>query len=114
MRRRSIIIIPADSQTLANRAAQVVDPIGGEFTFNIELIARGQSDDAPATHFICNWLFEDGERELFESAARSRALWARLKIYDLAHPDPADKRNQTKEEIFVQENLKMRENRRGL
>ena len=106
MRQRSIIIIPASIQALANEAAEETAK-GGVNTFGGAKLLDNTSLDAKTIPdwYACNWQFEGDERAAFKTACKARGIWALVKIHDLDVPDPAIAK-PTFEAVKTTENVK--------
>lgn len=106
MRQRSIIIIRASTQALANKAAEETAK-GGINTFGGAKLLDNASPDAKTIPdwYACNWQFEGDERAAFEVACKARGIWAQVKIHDLDMPDPAIAK-PTFEAVKTTENVK--------
>ena len=106
MRQRTIIIIPASVQALANEAAEETAK-GGINTFGGAKLLDNTSLDTKKTpdYHACNWQFEEDERAAFEAACKARGIWALVKIHDLDMPDPAIAK-PTFEAVKTTENVK--------
>jgi hypothetical protein len=65
-----IVIVPAANVAAATAAAKVLDPVGGDKTFNVALNASGDEKDA-ATHYWCCWYLDDAKRAQFQAALAS-------------------------------------------
>lgn len=89
MRQRSIMIISAAIQALANEVAHALNPEGGD-NFTVGLLASASPDDKAIPDFyVANWQFENNGRARFEAGCRAKGIWAQVKAHDLDTPDPA-------------------------
>ena len=88
--KRIVIVIPASQQAAANRAAAIIDPVGGGRTFTSGLSLTGE---LPITHYVCNWAIEDDKlTELLVSLPSKGRLVSQSNSVDPRAIDKAAKR----------------------
>lgn len=105
-RTRAIIVIPAAQQVLANAAAKVIDPAGGEKTFTVGMLANtSPNNQTTPDYYICDWQFESGELALLTAELGKAGILTLVKIHELDNPDPALGR-PTKTQVMRTEQIK--------
>ena len=109
MMQRYLIVIPAAQQKLANAAAHVIDPGGGD-NFTVPLVAAGGgADDAKASAYWCCWQMEESEHVKLMAEFTKRAVTAKSYI-DARGPSCDENRTTEKkpEAVLTAERLKVR------